>query len=117
MFSFSFTGASDEKTSNIMKLIVVVLGLILIVLVVLVDKLGQIYELSLTLSSVTNGAMLGIFTMGMVCRSANTKGVITGAIVSVSVIGVAIIGAQSVKSDAMLPMRIDGCNWTNSNVL
>ncbi|XP_037026329.1 sodium-coupled monocarboxylate transporter 2-like [Bradysia coprophila] len=112
-----FVGASDEKTSNIMKLIVVILGLILIALVVVVDKLGPIYELSLTLSSVTNGAMLGIFTMGMVCRSANTKGVIAGAMVSVSVVGVAIIGAQSSKLDAMLPMRVDGCNWTDSDVL
>lgn len=97
-----------------MKLIVVILGLILIVLVVVVDKLGQIYELSLTLSSVTNGAMLGIFTMGMVCRSANTKGVIAGAIVSVSVVVVAIVGAQSAKLDAMLPMRVDGCNRTDA---
>ncbi|KAG4065907.1 hypothetical protein HA402_000354 [Bradysia odoriphaga] len=112
-----FAGASDEKTSTIMKLIVVILGLILIVLVIVVDKLGPIYELSLTLSSVTNGAMLGIFTMGMVCRSANTRGVIAGAMVSVSVVGVAIIGAQSSKLDTMLPMRVDGCNLTDSDVL
>lgn len=95
-----------------MKIIVVVLGLILIVLVILVDKLGQVYELSLTLSSVTTGTMLGIFTMGMVCRSANTKGVISGAVISVLVVGVAIIGAQNVKEEALLPMRIDGCNLT-----
>lgn len=96
-----------------MKLIVVILGLILIVLVILVDRLGQVYELSLTLSSVTTGTMLGIFTMGMVCRSANTKGVIAGAIVSVFVVGLAIIGAQKVKVDTMLPMRFDGCNHTD----
>lgn len=95
-----------------MKLIVVILGLILIVLVTLVDRLGQIYELSLTLSSVTTGTMLGIFTLGMVCRSANTKGVIAGAVVSVFVVGLAIIGAQNVKVDAMLPVRSDGCNHT-----
>lgn len=96
-----------------MKLIVVILGLILIVLVILVDRLGQVYELSLTLSSVTTGTMLGIFTMGMVCRSANTKGVIAGAIISVLVVGSAIIGAQRVKVDTMLPMRFDGCNHTD----
>lgn len=87
------------------------------VLVVLVDRLGQVYELSLTLSSVTTGTMLGIFTMGMVCRSANTKGVVTGAIVSVLVVGFAIIGAQNVKVGSMLPMRSDGCNNTSSDIL
>lgn len=97
-----------------MKIIVVILGLILIVLVILVDKLGQVYELSLTLSSVTNGTMLGIFTMGMVCRSANSKGVVSGAVFSVVVVGFAIIGAQNVKEETMLPMRIDGCNLTTS---
>lgn len=100
-----------------MKSIVVILGLILIVLVVLVDRLGQVYELSLTLSSVTTGTMLGIFTMGMVCRSANTKGVMAGAIVSVFVVGCAIVGAQNVKVDTLLPMRSDGCNHTNGNKL
>lgn len=96
-----------------MKMIVVILGLILIILVVLVDKLGEVYELSLTLSSVTTGTMLGIFTMGMICRSANSKGVISGAVVSVFVVGLAIIGAQNVKEQTMLPMRSDGCNLTN----
>lgn len=100
-----------------MKSIVVILGFILIVLVILVDRLGQVYELSLTLSSVTTGTMLGIFTMGMVCRSANTKGVIAGAIVSVFVVGLAIIGAQNAKVDTMLPMRSDGCNYNNSDIL
>lgn len=99
-----------------MKLIVVILGLILIVLVIVVDRLGQVYELSLTLSSVTSGTMLGIFTMGMLCRSANTKGVIAGTIVSVFVVGLAVIGAQNVKVNSTLPMRIDGCNLTDSGV-
>lgn len=81
------------------------------------DRLGQVYELSLTLSSVTTGTMLGIFTIGMVCRSANTKGVIAGAVVSVFVVGLAIIGAHNVKVDSMLPMRSDGCNQTNSDIL
>lgn len=100
-----------------MKVIVVILGMITMVLVVLVEKLGQIYELSVTLSSVTNGAMLGIFTMGMISRSANTKGVIAGAIVSVFVVGLAIIGSQSVKVDSMLPLRSDGCNQTIISLL
>ncbi|KAJ6639769.1 Sodium-coupled monocarboxylate transporter 2 [Pseudolycoriella hygida] len=108
-----FSGASDKKVSNIMKWIVVILGLILVVLVVLVDKLGQVYELSLILSSVTAGTMLGIFTMGMTCRSANTKGIIAGSIVSVLVVGFAIVGAQNVKVNSMLPLRVDGCNITN----
>lgn len=100
-----------------MKIIVVILGLILIILVILVDKLGQVYELSLTLSSVTTGTMLGIFTIGMVSRSANSKGVVSGAIVSVLVVGIAIIGAQNAKEEMMLPMRIDGCNLTNTEIL
>lgn len=100
-----------------MKTIVVILGSILLFLVFFVEKLGQVYELSLTLSSITTGTMLGIFSMGMVCRSANNKGVISGAIISVFIVGLAMIGAENVKQQKMLPMRSDGCNITEIDAL
>ena len=93
-----------------MKLTVVVLGGILVILVFFVERLGQVYQLSLTLSSITTGTMLGIFTMGMVSRKANNKGALIGGIVSVLVVTIMTIGAGSIREDPMLPMRSDGCH-------
>lgn len=44
-------------------------------LVFIVEHLGAVFHLAIALSGVTAGSLLGIFTLGMVSRKANTKGV------------------------------------------
>lgn len=58
-------GTSDERASSVMKVIVVISGIMCLTLVFLVEKLGGILQLSLTLGGVTNGPLLGLFTVGM----------------------------------------------------
>lgn len=50
-----------------------VIGIIALVLITLVDRLSTVFELTLTLSSITGGAIFGLFTTGMLCRYVNTK--------------------------------------------
>ena len=56
-----------------MKIIVVILGAIMISLVFVVEKMGSVFQMTIGVTGTTAGAMLGMFTIGMVSRTANTK--------------------------------------------
>jgi sodium-coupled monocarboxylate transporter 8/12 len=102
---------NTEKTaSNIMKLLVVLLGILILGLVFVVERMGQIFQITIVLSGLTAGAMLGIFTIGMLSRSVNSKGVMTGAIGSMIICGILTTGAQMRPKFPPLPLRTDGCD-------
>ncbi|XP_058818710.1 sodium-coupled monocarboxylate transporter 1-like [Topomyia yanbarensis] len=102
---------STEKTaSNVMKCLVVLLGIIVIGLVFIVEKLGQVMHMAISLSGITSGALLGMFTSGMISTVINTKGVIAGSITSVLCIGTILVGAQMNPKHPPLPFRTDGCD-------
>lgn len=63
-------------------------------LVFIVDRLGDIFRVSLTLHGVTSGAMLGIFTLGMLVPWATSKGAIAGGLFSMLSMVWIIVGAQ-----------------------
>ncbi|XP_037034061.1 sodium-coupled monocarboxylate transporter 2-like [Bradysia coprophila] len=103
--------ASEKTASNIMKIIVVVLGLVEMCLVFIVEKLGPVFLVTLALNGTTTGALLGMFTMGIIFRKANTKGVLWGTAASVLLLSVIVVGSFSVPSNnSTLPLRTDGCD-------
>ncbi|XP_058448371.1 sodium-coupled monocarboxylate transporter 1-like [Malaya genurostris] len=102
---------SSEKTaSNIMKCLVVILGFLVIGLVFVVEKLGQVMHMAISLSGITSGTLLGMFTSGMVSTVINTKGVIAGSVTSLLCIGSILVGAQMNPKHPPLPFRTDGCD-------
>lgn len=68
-----FPKASEKQASSTMKIIVVILGAIQLACVFVVERMGTVFYLTLALNGVTSGALLGIFSMGMLLRKANTK--------------------------------------------
>lgn len=66
-------GSTEKNASNIMKLIVVVVGTVTMSMVFIVEKLGSVLQVAISFSGVTNGAMLGVFVMGMIFPRANSK--------------------------------------------
>lgn len=64
---------SERKASNIMKLITLVVGVVCTGLIFIMEKLGTILQLLLTLSGITGGPVLGLFTMGVLLPTVNTK--------------------------------------------
>lgn len=48
-----------------MRAVVGVFGALCVVLVLVVEKLGAVLQLSMSLGSVSNGPLLGIFTIGV----------------------------------------------------
>lgn len=103
--------ATEKRASDIMKLLVVVLGVIMLSLVFIVEHLGSIFRLNYAINGLTIGAFFGIFSIGMMSRTANTKGVMCGAVASLLVVGTIIIGAQSLPKTPPLPVRNDDCDF------
>ncbi|KAF2894935.1 hypothetical protein ILUMI_11239, partial [Ignelater luminosus] len=110
---------SDEKASTLMKIITVVLGLISVLLIFVVERLGTILELMLSLRGITTGPILGIFTMGMLFPVANRKGALCGAIGSVLLMSLIIVQNQIYVWNGIIrntpkPLDTSGCNITTS---
>ncbi|MBZ5554266.1 MAG: sodium:solute symporter [Acidobacteriia bacterium] len=70
--------ASDAHYLRLSRWLTVVWGLILIGIAVLARQWGSVLEVGLTIASVTYGALLGIFLMGVLTRSANERGGMIG---------------------------------------
>lgn len=84
----------EARAATIMKSTVVVVGLVCVACVFVVDRLGDIFRVSLTLHGITAGAMLGIFTLGMTVPWATSKGAIAGGLLSMLIMVWIIVGAQ-----------------------
>lgn len=63
---------SEAQASFLMKVIVVVTGSICVALVFVVEKMGALIQASGSMSAITAGPLLGIFTLGMFFPCANS---------------------------------------------
>lgn len=64
---------TEAQASFLMKIIVVIIGSICVALVFVVEKMGALIQASGSLSAITAGPLLGIFTMGMFFPCVNSK--------------------------------------------
>lgn len=72
-FLVSLPKATEEQASNYMKIIVVISGLVVMFMVLVIEKMGTVFQASTSLGGVYAGCLLGIFTLGMTCKTVNTK--------------------------------------------
>lgn len=63
--AFSKKEFTERQTHYIMRGIVVVFGSICVALVFVVEHLGSVLQLSMSLGAISNGPLLGIFTIGI----------------------------------------------------
>lgn len=56
---------SNLAINWIMRSVVVGMGIICLALVVVVQKMGTVLQLTMSLEAITNGPLLGIFTIGI----------------------------------------------------
>lgn len=103
----------EKRASDIMKCLVVVLGLLILSLVFVVEQMGQIFRISIAVSGLTGGSLLGIFTVGMLSRYVNTAGVISGAIGSTLIVAFIMVGAQTLPKHPPLPSSTEHCEFFN----
>jgi hypothetical protein len=78
---------SQKTVSNILKLIVIATGAVCTSLVLIIEHLGGLLKLAISLGGITNGPLLAMFTMGMLFPKANSK-VESGTYIAKSKIGI-----------------------------
>ncbi|KAK9708915.1 Sodium:solute symporter family [Popillia japonica] len=113
---------SQERISQYLKLIVVILGITSTALVYVVEKLGGLVALTLSLAGVTTGPILGLFCLGMLLPQVTAKGALAGGIVSLASMVWITMTSQWYKTrgiliDPILPVSTDGCNYTALNIV
>ncbi|GAB0091925.1 hypothetical protein DMENIID0001_068400 [Sergentomyia squamirostris] len=100
----------ESTVRNIIKSIVIILGLIQILMVFLIQRMGMIFQINYETMSISASSLLGLFASGILFRRVNAKGAQIGAVVGVLIIGVFIIGGLDNKPEPTLPLRTDGCD-------
>lgn len=106
-----YPDAPEKRVSDVMKILVVIIGIIIFSLTFVVEHLGQIFTINIAIAGLTAGSLLGLFTIGMLSRYVNTKGAIAGAALSMIAVSIIMIGAQSLPKQPPLPVRTDGCTF------
>lgn len=112
----------EKHASSFMKVIVLLMGILCVLMVFVVEKLGGAVQMTVSLGSITYGALLGLFTFGMLCPWANTKGALAGGIASLAFVGTLVVGSQSAVAAKRLvypkkPTSIEGCLHLNASIL
>lgn len=105
---------SEATASFIMKLTVVIFGIISVLLIFVVDKLGGVLQMALSLLGITHGTLFSLFTLGMFFPWANTKGAITGTVTSLIAMSWIVVGAQTSIAEGRLKfpgkiVTVDSC--------
>uniref|UniRef100_A0A336MSE1 CSON003951 protein n=1 Tax=Culicoides sonorensis TaxID=179676 RepID=A0A336MSE1_CULSO len=115
-----FPNLSEATTAKIMRFSVVIYGIISISMVFIVEKLGAVLQLSASLSGMSMGPLLGIFTLGLFFPWINSKSALTGGISSFLIMGFVCFRAQSEIAKGYIdpsakPTSIDGCDYSFAN--
>lgn len=108
---------TDKQTGYIMRGVVAVFGAICVCLVLVVEKLGSVLQLSMSLGAVTNGPLLGIFTMGVAVPWVHGNGAIIGGATGLGVMAWICAKAQAAIATGELtfvtkPVNTQGCSYT-----
>ncbi|XP_055635012.1 sodium-coupled monocarboxylate transporter 2-like [Toxorhynchites rutilus septentrionalis] len=112
---------SDASAKLAMKALIFFSGLYCIVMGLVVEQFGHILQMVVTIASVTQGAVMGIFCLGMLWPWANKHGALWGSAASVICVSWLIAGAQFAIKNGTLsyppqPTSVKGCSDYGFNV-
>ncbi|XP_015834034.1 sodium-coupled monocarboxylate transporter 2 [Tribolium castaneum] len=115
---FMHKGITEKSASNILKIIVIVTGVACTVLVFVIEHMGGLLKLSISLGGVTNGPLLGLFTLGMLFPRANSKGAFYGTIGGVIFISTLIFPTKYFETQGLIkyppkPLSTERCDFFN----
>ncbi|KAL6433376.1 hypothetical protein ACFW04_006496 [Cataglyphis niger] len=106
---------SNFGASLIMKATVVIIGAICVGLVFMVEKLSGLIQAGKSLSGITAGPLLGVFTLGMFFPMANSMGALVGTLISLNLVAWISFGTQAAISSGSIyfpvkPVSVEGCS-------
>lgn len=99
-----------------MRAVVVIFGSICVALVFVVEQLGAVLQLSMSLGAVSNGPLLGIFTMGVMIPWVHGRGALIGGATGIGVMSWICFKAQAAIRSGELtfltkPTSTLGCKY------
>ncbi|XP_058817417.1 sodium-coupled monocarboxylate transporter 1-like [Topomyia yanbarensis] len=112
---------SERKTRYLMRGTVFFFGAIAVILVLVVEKLGTVLQLSMSLVPISLGPLLGVFLTGMLLPWVNAKSALAGTIMGLLVMIYIVVRAQiSIASKEIVhstkPVSVEGCTYKFDNV-
>ncbi|XP_013882462.1 sodium-coupled monocarboxylate transporter 1 isoform X2 [Austrofundulus limnaeus] len=114
-----YTNWSEKHLSWISKGMTFFYGVVCIGMAGLASLMGGILQAVISIFGVIGGPLLGLFTLGVLCPCANSKGAVSGLLSGLVISLWVGIGAQVYPPPPEvvhpLPLRTDGCNFTTTN--
>ncbi|CAH1183378.1 unnamed protein product [Phaedon cochleariae] len=113
---FFKTKLTERQTYLMMKITVLSMGAVCVGLVFVVEKLGAVLQLTMSIGAIANGPSLGLSTMGILLPWVNAKGALAGGIASLIFMSWLCLSAQSLISSGDLtfpekPVSTEGCHY------
>ncbi|KAH8340859.1 hypothetical protein KR059_008350, partial [Drosophila kikkawai] len=108
---------TEHQTAIIMRLCTVIIGVLSVALVFVVERMGShVMQLSMTIGSVVQGPLLGLFVMGLLCPSIKSKSAIVGSLCSFFFMGWLCLSAQLAINSGEIqfeskPVSVEGCDY------
>ncbi|XP_037714192.1 sodium-coupled monocarboxylate transporter 1 isoform X4 [Drosophila subpulchrella] len=108
---------TEHQTAVTMRVCTVIIGVVSVALVFVVEQMGShVMQLSMTVSSIVQGPLLGIFVMGLLCPSINSKSAIVGSLCSFFFMGWLCLSAQLAINSGEItfeakPVSVEGCDY------
>ncbi|KAM9467819.1 sodium-coupled monocarboxylate transporter 1 [Clarias gariepinus] len=107
---------SEQKLSWASKGLSVCYGVVCIGLAALASLMGGLLQTTISVVGTLNGPLLGLFSLGILFPSANSKGGLAGLVTGLAVSLWICVGAQfyqpSPENTRSLPLQTYGCNMT-----
>lgn len=108
---------SDRHTKIFMRITVLFLGCSCALMVLVVEKLSTVTQLTITFMSVANCSLLSMFIMGIFIPRITPRGAFIGALTGTVLVSWIGFGAQAAIATGSLhyetkPLPMDGCNVT-----
>lgn len=109
---------SEARANIIMKTSIFLMGIFCVAGGFIVDYSQSILQVILSLAGVTQGSVFGMYVLAMLYPRTNTKGALSGLLISIGVlfwlaIGAQVRTAQGLMSYPPLPTTLDGCDARN----
>ncbi|SPP83838.1 sodium-coupled monocarboxylate transporter 1 [Drosophila guanche] len=107
---------SSSSINWIMRLVVVGVGALCVCLVYVVEHMGTVLQLTMSLEAITNGPLFGIFTIGLFLPWINGNSALLGGIMGVIAMSWVSLNAQwAIASGAISyntkPLNIEQCDY------
>lgn len=115
--SFIKTPLTERQTHYVLRAVVAIFGTICVCLVFVVENLGSVLQLSISLGAVANGPLLGIFTMGVMFPHVHGTGALVGGTTGLGIMSWICFKAQAAIAAGELkfatkPVVTHGCSYT-----